>query len=182
MELNSRAVTKNLLLIPVELQAIIISYLDAQDILRIRRVSRAWYEAFTTEKFCDEMNHRFFPTEWMKYCLMLVESDEYNASKWFRRSTTRLIQRRIGKYHSTRIYYHTIAPPDKNHPSEPVYDNKHQYCNGRLAIYVEPEGDAISVKSLYKDSPTEVFMDENREEIGDWLLSDRYLLYCTTTS
>jgi hypothetical protein len=48
-----------------------------------------------------------------------------------------------------------------------------QYSNGRVAFLTNRT--AITVKSL-RDEFIDIFMDENRTPIKDWLLSDKFLL------
>jgi hypothetical protein len=122
------------------------------------------------------MIKKHFRTHWAQNYQGLRADENSNAAEsprdWFHQAASQYLRRKKGQYHSMSIYWHNLSAGATGLEPEPF--EEYQYCNGRLAIRLNSH--VIKVNNLRSGSKEETFMDENREPIEKWLLSDKYLI------
>lgn len=95
-------------------------------------------------------------------------NDDGITMEWFQHSAIARVKRQRGQYHSMLIYWHGFSQ------QEPQGYHEYQYSNGRLGLRYS--NSMILVKSFCSTCVDRFYMDENREPIKEWLLSDNYLI------
>ena len=148
---------------PIELLICISDYLDLEDILNIRLVSRSWNELFTSPDICvGTIKKHFYPVWDRRFRhLNLVPKEEPRT--WLQHAAINRLRRLHGLYHCVAVY-------EEVHCASSERSSSQQYCNGRIAFKLGI-GDRILVRDLRSESEV-IFVDERRESIGYWLLSD----------
>jgi hypothetical protein len=174
-QLNAIALNKDVCgELPPELLLIIVDHLDLKDIIKLRSVSRNWNKRFSHPEFCIGIVRKHFRSVWeYQYKNLNVSAQDVMSGalqKWLQDAILKRIRRLHGSYQSMSVYYNNYHG-DVLVPQRLIRER--QYNNGRVAF--QPNRTAITVKSL-RDDVIDVFMDENRTPIKDWLLSDKFLL------
>lgn len=151
---------------PIELLLCIAEYLELEEVIRARAVSRTWNKTFSTADFCIGIIKTHFRSVWEKSYRWLSAGQQSVQKdvlmQWLLAAAKDRIRRRHGRYRSMLIY-RTMD-----------YDIEDwQFKNGRLAF--RRDSSAFIVRDLRTGS-TVTYMDENRIALGSWLLSDDLLV------
>ncbi|RDL38295.1 uncharacterized protein BP5553_02635 [Venustampulla echinocandica] len=161
--------------LPVELLLCVSAYLDLEDLMRARSVSRHWRRAFSNPDFCDGIARWYFRPTW-ENIHGGTDPDELNDKKQafvdlLPRVASKRIRRLRGKYSSISADSYAIP----NYTTSFRNTNR-QYCNGRVAYNKDPE--SILVKNLLTNLAI-VITEENRIKLEHWLLSDQFVIAWT---
>jgi hypothetical protein len=174
-QLNAIALNKDICgEVPLELLLVIADHLDLEDVIRVRSVSRQWSKRFSHPELCIGIVKKHFRSVWehqyKNVDVSIQDMTKQALQKWLQDAVLERIRRQRGIYRSMLVYYNNY------HGDVSVQqrlNRERQYSNGRVAFLTNRT--AITVKSL-RDEVIDIFMDENRTPIKDWLLSDKFLL------
>jgi hypothetical protein len=145
--------------LPVELLVCIARYLDLDDIMRARRVSRKWNGQFSSPDFCiGVILHHFRGTWEHEYNKSLEGEGEILLEKvrlkdWLPGAVKRRIRRKQGYYYR-RYWFHNEYRGDIPHSIQ--ISDERQYSNGRVAFKNQGR---IVVKSLDVSISSECFRE-----------------------
>lgn len=167
--------------LPSELRYRLLDYLDLEDSMNLRHVSRSWRSAFTDPEFCLEILKRHFREKfeadyrtlhslYRGKDLKVQEDQTMNKLKvWLEDYAVRRLHRIRGHYHSMAIYYNeTIDIGTYEVTAEP------QYSNARIALCKDNKRTLV-VRCL-RSGTQERFATEGRHVFDQWTLSDKYLV------
>ena len=131
--------------LPVEILLQIAQFLDVEELIRARRVSRTWNEKFSNPDFCIGVVKIHFRGIWESdYNKSLTGADEeaekLRLAKWLSGACKQRMRRNLGLY----IHMETFSPLTMEHNDE-TSDHMPQYCNRRVAF---KDVDEICVKWL----------------------------------
>jgi F-box domain len=168
-QLNAITLPNDISLLPIELLLCIAQHLELLDVITLRSVSRAWSETFSSADFSIGLIKIHFRPVWESRSRVLA-ADQQQVEKrvlmeWLRGATRRRIRRQNGRYQSMSINrrsYNRVSA--------------RQYKNGRVAFKQGPG--AILVEDI-RTSLGAKYIDENRIDFGEWLLSEDFLLAAT---
>jgi hypothetical protein len=169
IQLSAIAVPTDISLFPIELLLCITRHLELLDILTLRSVSRAWNETFSSADFSLGLIKIHFRPVWERQYQILA-ADQQPVEKralmqWLPGATRARIRRQHGRYQSMSINrrsYNLVSA--------------WQYKNGRIAFMRGPG--AILVEEIRTNLEAK-YIDENRLDFGEWLLSEDFLLAAT---
>jgi hypothetical protein len=160
--------------LPLELLFRIIEYLDLEEVMRARGVSRAWNLRLSSSDLCLEISRLHFRAEWeLSYKSLDAEGQNMarkTFTQWLPAAARTRVCRDRGRYRSLHFYvYEDLGPRTLS-----VSANEPQYSNGRIAV--RQDGRMIIVNSLRLDGNPRLLMFEDRQPIQGWLLSDQFLI------
>lgn len=151
---------------PLEIIQTIAKYLNLEEIIRARHVSKSWWNAFGGRDTSIEALKWHFPLIWERDFRHRTKteqlSDNMKPDQLLLIEARKLIRRKSGQYHSMAVYHVSLDMTQQ------------QYCNGRFA-FKKPGDQGITVWSLRSDVSS-FYVDENREPICHWTLSDSLLV------
>lgn len=162
--------------LPNELLLCVAQFLNLDDLLRARSVSRAWNERFCSPDLCVHFIKLHFRSIWEKsYRSLESEAQELakvTLSKWFPRAAVKRLRRQHGNYRSLTVFryakLHNRWFEFGDHTRDALYNS------GRIAFRTDSR--TIAVQSLTGDALPKMLMDADRAPIGDWLLSDQFVI------
>jgi hypothetical protein len=171
--LNAISFSKDLCLnLPVELLLHVSQYLDLEDLMIARNVSRAWRDKFSSPDFAMGIIKMQFRTQWEQTDLGDAIAKE-KLLEWLPKAAMKRLRKQRGQYLSMSAYHYqrggALMP---NH-----YKIEHQYDSGRIAFKFN---ESIVVQSL-KEGPLaqpKVYLEASRTPIrpGQWILSNDFLV------
>jgi len=165
--------------LPAELHHKILDYISLEDSMNMRLVRRDWCDTFSSVPICTEIVKRHFPEKHELYTeeiksLKDVDERKLAADKdlkeWLADVVKHRLRRGRGQYQSTSVYYYSAkrATGQWNSP---------QYCNGRIAYLTLDR--MLIVKNICGEV-TGCLALPQREAIGRWVLSDKYIVVVST--
>lgn len=167
LQLNSRSIPNDVCRrFPTEIVQEIAKYLDLKEVIRARHVSKSWLDVFGGNETSLKLLKWHFPFIWQWNFKHLSQTEQFSASISPREillaQAEKMARREQGLYLSTATY----KLPTKVHTFE--------YCNSRIA-FQSGAGESIHVWSL-RSNVRATYMDENRESLYMWELSDTFLI------
>lgn len=165
--------------LPAELHHKILDYISLEDSMNMRLVRLDWCETFSSVPFCAEVVKRHFPEKHELYTEEIKGLKDFDEKKlaadkdlkeWLADAVKYRLRRGRGQYQSTSVYYYSAkrATGQWNSP---------QYCNGRIAYLTHDR--MLVVKNICGEV-TGCFALPQREGIGRWVLSDKYIVVVST--
>ncbi|KAF4629642.1 hypothetical protein G7Y89_g8501 [Cudoniella acicularis] len=160
--------------LPIEILLQIFSFLDLEDAMRARSISRQWQKIFSSPDFYIGITKQQFFSTWDRRYKSADPGSQMNFKanlcKWLPNAASKRIKRLRGQYSEISAYpYPSFTNIGMNGDFESA-----QLCNGRIAHKVDSE--TILVKDL-RSHWTKLFMDENRVSLSPrWALSDAFLV------
>lgn len=149
-------------------------YLDLEDTVVVRFVSRKWYEKWTAPDVCLAIVEKFFPDVLFQSYLQLSDREKTNTraelGKWAIKATVQALKYQHGWYRSAKVYQRE-APVNSRITSSYI-----QYNNAKIAELILPY--EISIK-FFVTGEKRVYMREDRAPILKWWLSDNLLIAYT---
>ena len=151
---------------PPEILLCIMQYLNLEESITLRSVSRKWNSTFSGDDFSLGIIKTHFRPVWEKNnrCLTadqkLIEKEA--LIQWLPEAIKDRIRRQRGRYHSMSIL--------RQHGTT---NSDWQYSSGRIANKLHPS--AIAVRDLRTNFRSN-YVDDNRLDLGVWHLSKNYLL------
>lgn len=136
--------------------------------MRCRSVCRQWRGAFSNPDFCDSIAKRHFRPIWESTHGDTDPEEVKDKKQTLADSLPRLATKRIRR---SRLQYSSMSAYSYTDSTEVAYSQ--QYCNGRIAYTVDQE--TILVKDL-RTGLAIVIVEENRETLGYWQLSDQFII------
>lgn len=167
LQLNSRSIPNDLCSkFPVEIVQEIAKHLDLEEVIRARHVSKSWLDVIGGCETSLKMLKFHFPLVWEREFKHLSRaeqlSDKMSPQRALLTHSEKLARRKRGLYLSTTTY------------QLPTALHNFQYCNGRIA-FQQSTWDPIHVWSLLSNA-RKSYVDENRESLYPWKLSDSLLI------
>ncbi|KUJ08562.1 uncharacterized protein LY89DRAFT_690997 [Mollisia scopiformis] len=156
---------------PLEIVESIAQYLDLEEIIQARHISKSWWHVFGCRESSVQFLKWHFPLVWEQDFKHLTKdeqvSDRMSPHKLLLTEAEKRIRIKQGQYHSMEVYQ--LA-----HSLKEV-----QYCNGRMAFRAvnnsHGDNESINVWDL-RSEVSVLYTDENREDIYRWQLSDSLIV------
>lgn len=165
--------------LPPELLLQVCAYLDLEEFMKTRRVSRQWYKSFSEPKVLQSVarTHSLLAPNTFSNTQDQVAQvrSPPSISEWLPQAASKRIQRIHGQYTSVSAR-ECIKVEDDNNAGGVLSETAKQYCGGRVAYNLNDR--TIAVTDLRTDVTTTV-MDENRIRLNRWHLSDQFLVAIT---
>lgn len=155
--------------LPIELVTLVMEYLDLEDFMYMRSVSRQWREKLSNEKLCKSLIKLHLSTTWKVAFNSLEDKDGKLKLVHFFEKCTRLLKRHRGMYDSVVRYYY----PESLHGGFKQDKKTFQYRSGRIAMRTDPS--TIQVNNLRTHSSIQ-YMHGQRYPFDHWLLSNQTLV------
>lgn len=163
--------------LPVELLLCVVQFMELEDFLTARLVSRSWNERFCSPDLCIGAIKVHFRSTWeTSYKALQGEAQDDAKARltgWFTEEAVKRLRRRHCNYRST-----TVSPYQRllngKLIKQPLRNRDVMYCNGRMA-YRYDEG-TVTFKPLATKGPPRSFKDDDRLPIKSWLLSDQFFI------
>ncbi|TGO60660.1 hypothetical protein BOTNAR_0141g00020 [Botryotinia narcissicola] len=163
--------------LPEEILALVMEYLDLEDFMFMRCVSRDWREKLSSEKLCASLLKTHFRKAWEIKFKSLGDSDRQLKLDDFLSICIGRLKRDRGMYDQVMQYDHLSDPNDDRFYSNWCHEDCHrkrfQYKNGRIAMKKDPS--TIQVNDL-RTHASRHYMHESRYSFDYWLLSDQILV------
>jgi hypothetical protein len=171
--LNAIKFNKDIFLnLPVELLLHVAKYLDFEDLVITRNVSRAWRDKFSSPDFSMGIIKMHFRSQWKQTDLGDATAKQ-SLVNWLPKAALKRLRKQRGQYVSMSAYHYqrggALLPTH--------FKVEHQYDSGRIAYKF---GESILVQSLTEGhlSQPKVYTEVNRIPIQprEWLLSNDVLI------
>ncbi|CCU81133.1 F-box domain protein [Blumeria hordei DH14] len=153
--------------LPPEIFLIIANYLDIEDLIQMKIVSRTWNKIFSDKEFCLQMIKKNFPfaincqtKDFKTDSTREIPIDD--PTVWLRHAIINRVRRERGL--SSNMMRYDLR---WNYPKP-----KLKYCNGRIAF----QKDGIFVVRNLRTQNRSTFTTPDRQTIYSWILSDQYLI------
>ncbi|TGO62609.1 hypothetical protein BCON_0018g00020 [Botryotinia convoluta] len=163
--------------LPDELLALVMEYLDLEDFMFMRCVSRDWREKLSNEKLCASLLKIHFRKTWEIKFKSLGYNDRQLKLDDFLGMCIGRLKRDRGMYDQVMHYDYLSEPNDDRFYSkwchEDCYRKRFQYKNGRIAMRKDPS--TIQVNDL-RTHVSRRYVHESRYSFDYWLLSDQMLV------
>lgn len=163
--------------LPNELLLCIIPYIDLDDFLRARQVSRVWMERLSSPDVSLILIKKHFRGTWETSFnavgSAVQESSKISPSNWLPEAAVKRLRRqqcnfRTWHYFSYGVERQYEADNYAYGPEDALYNN------GRIAFRVNSR--TIAIQTLPQVDMPRLFVDPDREPIQMWLLSEQYLI------
>ncbi|CAG8952074.1 hypothetical protein HYFRA_00000812 [Hymenoscyphus fraxineus] len=160
--------------LPPELLLHVCAYLDLDEFLKARCVSRLWYKAFSEPKVLrsiarvhslSALRESFDPKD-----RELQNEAHPSILEWLPRAASQRTKRLHGQY--TMVSARPYTKPQPNHQAVAAK----QYCGGRVAFNLDER--SIAITDLRTNITTTV-MDPDRTRLEKWHLSEQFLVAFT---
>lgn len=153
--------------LPPEIFLIIANYLDIEDLIRMKIVSRTWNKIFSDKEFCLQMIKKKFPHAMNCQTKDLktdsnIEIPIVDPTVWLRHAIINRVRRERG-FSSNMMRYDLRC----NYPKLNL-----KYCNGRIAFQKDGIFDVRNLRTQNRST----FTTPDRQTIYSWILSDQYLI------
>lgn len=163
--------------LPPELLLQVCAYLDLEEFMKARCVSRQWYKAFSESNVLQSVARTASLFAPKTFNNAPDQGPQINTppsiSDWLPQAASKRIQRLHGQYTSVSARQCSSFEDDDNSGGFLGHAADKQYCGGRVAYSVNDR--TIAVTDLRTDITTTV-MDENRIILDRWHLSEQFVV------
>ena len=162
--------------LPPEIVAIVAPYLELEDFMRVRSVSRNWRAAWEAPAVVLHFSQRYFPVmlRGWKASAARDKCQSRGHASVLVRETAMLLKREYGKYCTMAVY-------SNSHPRFPCCDTPdYVYNSGRVAYHSKEEA-RIFVTDLWNNSRRTYTLPQDKGPIGRWELNNNYLIVAGET-
>ncbi|KAF7940305.1 uncharacterized protein EAE98_000432 [Botrytis deweyae] len=163
--------------LPAEILVLVMEYLDLEDFMFMRCVSKYWRAKLSSEQLCTSLLKIHFRKTWeIKFKSSQDNNRQLKVDDFLGMCTGRL-KRDRGMYDQIMHYDYLSDPNNDRFYSkwchESCYRRRFQYKNGRIAMREDPS--TIQVNDL-RTHVSRRYLHESRYSFEHWLLSDQILV------
>ena len=162
--------------LPIEILLCVARYLNLEDLLVARSVSRKWNDIFSGEDFSVAIAKLHFPSTWERSFESVDDEGERQVKirlkDWLPGAARDRIRRNRGIYHSRSTF--SYAPRNELEWRYPWIDRQYNY--GRIAFRKNRCTIIVKHLALSNAGMQSIFVERNRQALGEWVLSDQFLI------